>query len=168
MAHALFAQGTGVSLSSCGGQGLIESPAAALRTGQAECERQEAAAVAQALTVAAAAAALRVEIAMDGVTAHIDGRWQPPQVATRQGRRRSAPGEEPTLGPVLARRSVRLLGPADDVAMGIIQGRREAGWQPLPRGEILGDGAPWIWNLAEAHVPGGRQTLDSDQLSEPL
>jgi len=168
VANALFARCTGVSLSSCGGQGIIDSTAEDLRTWQAECERQEAEAVAQALTAAANAADLRVEIAMDGVTAHIDGRWQQPKVATIQVRRLSMPGEEPTLGPVLARRYVSILGPAEDLAMGIKQVLREAGWEPLPLGAILGDGAPWIWNLADAHFPGVRQTLDYYHLSEHL
>jgi hypothetical protein len=44
----------------------------------------------------------------------------------------------------------------------------DAGWKPLPVAEILGDGAPWIGHVAEAHVPGVRPTLDSDHLSEHL
>ncbi|HSF34103.1 MAG TPA: hypothetical protein VLK82_27065 [Candidatus Tectomicrobia bacterium] len=45
---------------------------------------------------------------------------------------------------------------------------REAGWERIPVGEILGDGAPWIWTVADAHVPGVRQTLDYYHLSEHL
>jgi hypothetical protein len=45
---------------------------------------------------------------------------------------------------------------------------REAGWDDIPVAEILGDGAAWIWNVADAHFPGVRQTLDYYHLSEHL
>jgi hypothetical protein len=168
VANTLFARCTGVILSSCGAQGIIESTAEDLKTWQAARERQETAAVADALAVGDGASDLRIEIAMDGVTAHIDGRWQQPKVATILVRQLNAEAEEPMLGAVLARRYVSVLGAADDLAVHIKQALREAGWEHLPLGEILGDGAPWIWNLAEAHFPGVRQTLDSYHLSEHL
>jgi hypothetical protein len=76
--------------------------------------------------------------------------------------------EEPTLGGILARRDVCGLGPAEELAVRIRQAIQEAGWEWIPIGEILGDGAPWIWKVADAYVPGVRQTLDDDHLSEPL
>jgi hypothetical protein len=166
VATTLFARCTGVTLSSCGAQGIIDRTAEDLRTWQAEREVQEARAVGHALAADTIAADLRVEIAMDGVTAHIDGRWQQPKVATMQVRQLAAPAEEPTLGAVLARRYVSVLGSAEDLALRITQVLREAGWEHIPVGEILGDGAPWIWNLADAHFPGVRQTLDYYHLSE--
>src|SRR3989304_4179899 len=42
----------------------------------------------------------------------------------------------------------------------------EAGWGGLPVAEVLGDGAPWIWNLAAALFPGVVQTLDWYHLRE--
>jgi hypothetical protein len=74
--------------------------------------------------------------------------------------------EEPTLGAVLARRDVGSLGSAEELAARLTQGIRETGWPRRPRGEILGDGAPWIWTGADAHFPGVRQTLDDDHLGE--
>jgi hypothetical protein len=167
-ANTLFAQCTGVRLSSQGAQGIIDSTAEDLRTWQAEREQQEAEAVGHVVSADANATALRVEIAIDGVTAHIDGRWQQPKVATIQVRQLAAPAEEPILGAVLTRRYVSVLGPAEDLAVCIKQALHEAGWEHLPLGEILGDGAPWIWNLADAHFPGVRQTLDYYHLSEHL
>jgi hypothetical protein len=120
------------------------------------------------VAAADSAAELRVEIAMDGVTAHSDGHWQPPKGATILVRQREAQAQTPTLGPVLARRYVSVLGSAEDLAVRIQQGLREAGWEHLSSGEILGDGAPWIWNLADAHFPRVRQTLDYYHLSEHL
>jgi hypothetical protein len=100
--------------------------------------------------------------------APIDGPWQEAKVGTILVRQLAVQPEAPTLGVVLARRDVGILGSGDDVAVRLIQVMREAGWERLPIGEMLGDGAPWIWTVADAHVPGVRQTLDSDHLSEPL
>jgi hypothetical protein len=113
-------------------------------------------------------AELRVEIAMDGVMAHIDGRWQEAKVGTILVRQLAAQAEEPTLGTVLARRYIGVLGSAADLALRITQAIREASWERIPVGEILGDGAPWIWTVADAHFPGVRQTLDYYHLSEHL
>jgi Uncharacterised protein family (UPF0236) len=168
VANALFERCTGVTLSSRGAQGIIDSTAEDLSSWQAERERQETAAVADAMVSGDGAADLRVEIAMDGVTAHIDGRWPQPKVATILVRQLETEAEEPTLGAVLARRYVCVLGSAEELAARITQVRRAAGWERLPIGEILGDGAPWIWKVADAYFPGVRQTLDYYHLSEHL
>ena len=168
VANDLLQRCTGVALSSRGTQGLLDSTAQDLQRCQAECERQEATGGVDALAAGDAAADLRVEVAMDGVMAHIDGRWQEAKVATILMRRLEAQAEEPTLGAVLARRYVAILGSAEELATGITQVIREAGWERLPIGEILGDGAPWIWKVADAHFPGVRQTLDYYHLSEHL
>jgi hypothetical protein len=157
-----------VTLSSCGAQGIIDSMAEDLRTWQAARARQETAAVGEALVWGDGMAELRVEVAMDGVMAHIDGRWQEAKVGTILVRRLEAEAEEPTLGAILARRYVGVLGSAEDLAVRINQVVREAGWERIPVGEILGDGAAWIWNVADAHFPGVRQTLDYYHLSEHL
>jgi hypothetical protein len=166
VANDLFRRCTGVALSSRGAQGLIDSTAQDLQRWQAERERQEVAGVVDALASGDAAADLRLEIAMDGVMAHIDGRWQEAKVGTILVRRLEAQAEEPTLGAILARRYVGVLGSAEDLAVRINQVIREAGWERLPLGEILGDGALWIWTVADTHFPGVRQTLDYYHLSE--
>jgi hypothetical protein len=168
VANALFARCTGVTLSSCGAQGIIDSTAEDLRTWQAEREVQEAEVVADALGAGEGMADLQVEIVMEGITAHIDARWQQPKVATILIRRLEVQAEEPTLGALRARRYVCVLGTADELAIRIKQVLREVRWERIPLGEILGDGAPWIWNAAEAHLPGVRQTLDDYHLSEHL
>ena len=87
-------------------------------------------------------------MARDGVTAHLDGRWPQPTGATLLGRPLGTPAEDPTRGAVLARRYVRVLGAADDVAVRLQQVLRAAGWAPMPLGASLGDGAPWPMGLA--------------------
>jgi hypothetical protein len=166
VAHDLLQRCTGVALSSRGAQGLIDSTAQDLQRWQAARETQEV--VADVVESGDSVADLRVEIAMDGVMAHIDGRWQEAKVATILVRRFEAPVEEPTLGAVLARRYVGVLGAAEELATRIQQVIRAAHWERIPVGEILGDGAVWIWKVADSHFPGVRQTLDDSHLSEHL
>jgi hypothetical protein len=168
VANDLLERCTGVVLSSCGAQGLIDSTAQDLQQWEAARDIQEAVAVVDALGVVGSATDLRVEIAMDGVMAHIDGRWQEAKVGTILVRRLEAQAEEPTLGAILARRYVGVLGSAEDLAVRLTQVIREAGWEHIPLGEIVGDGAHWIWTLANVHFPGVRQTLDYYHLSEHL
>jgi hypothetical protein len=167
-ANDLFHRCTGVALSSRGAQGIIESTAQDLQRWQAEHEGQEATAGAAALGSGDDVSELRVEMAMDGVMAHIDGRWQEAKVGTILVRRLAAQAKEPPLGAILGRRYVGVLGSAEELAVRRTQMIREAGGEHMPLGEIVGDGAPWIWTVAEAHVPGVRQTLDYDHRSEPL
>ena len=155
VANDLVERCTGVALSSRGAQGLIDSTAQDLQPWQAERGMPAAAAVVDALAAGDGAADLRVEIAMDGVMAHSDGRWQAVQVATLLVRRLDAQAEEPTLGTVIARRSVCVLGAAADLAARIKQAIGEAGWEPIASGEILGDGAPWIWTRGGYPRSGG-------------
>jgi hypothetical protein len=168
VANDLLHRCTGVALSSRGAQGIIESTAQDLQGWQAELERQEAEAVGDALGLGDDISELRLEVAMDGVMAHIDGRWQEARVGTILVRRLGSEAEEQTLGAILVRRYVGVLGSAEDLAVRITQGIREAGWERIPVGEILGDGAAWIWNVADTHFPRVRQTLDYYHLSEHL
>lgn len=169
IANDLFQRCTGVALSSRGAQGIIDRTAQDLRSWQTARETQEAEAVEEALTTRVDGAAdLRVEIAMDGVMAHIDGRWQETKVGTILVRRLEAQAEQPTLGAILARRDVRVLGTAEDLAVYIKQVIRGAGWGHIPLGAILGDGASWIWTVADTPFPGVRQILDYYHLSEHL
>jgi hypothetical protein len=168
VANDLFQRCTGVALSSRGAQGIIDSTAEDLRTWQATRETSEAESAADAFDSGNGLADLRVEIAMDGVMAHIDGRWQEAKVATMLVRRLEAASAEPTLGAILARRYVGVLGSAEELAACINQAIRDAGWDRSPVGEILGDGAAWIWKVADSHFPGVRQILDYYHLSEHL
>ena len=154
VANDLFQRCTGVAPSSHGAQGIIESTAQDLQRWQAEREREEAAAEAGAVGSGDDVSELRVEIAMDGVMAHIDGRRQEAKVGTILVRRLEAQAEEPTLGAILGRRYVGVLGSAEDLAVRLKQVSARPAGSTFPLGEIVGDGAPWIWTVADAHVPG--------------
>ena len=82
VANDLFQRCTGVALSSRGAQGIIDSTAGDLTAWQAARETQEAEAAGEALASSDGAVDLRVELAMDGVMAHIDGCWQEAKVGT--------------------------------------------------------------------------------------
>jgi len=168
VAHDLLQRCTGVALSSRGAQGIIDRTAEDLRTGQAVHERQETAAVEDALGGRDDRAELRLAVAMDGVMAHLDGRGQAAKMGPLLGRRLDAEAEEPPLGTILARRDSGGLGSAADLAVRLPQVIRVAGWERIPVGESLGEGAAWIWKVADAHFPGVRQTLDDYHLSEPF
>lgn len=105
---------------------------------------------------------------MDGVKAHIDGRWQEPQVAAVLVRWLPSQPQVPTRGAVLARRYVCVLGSAEALVGRIQEVIHQAGWEGIPVAEIVGDGAMWIWNVATEHFPGVRQALDYYHLSEHL
>jgi hypothetical protein len=156
VANDLFQRCTDVALSSHGAQGIIDSTAQDLRRWQATRERQEVVAGIDTLGAGDNRADLRMEIAMDGVMAHIDGRWQDVKVATILVRRLEAPAAEPTLGAVLTRHYVGLLGSAAELAVRLKRMIHEAGWKSIPLGEIVGVGAPWIWTVADAYFPGVR------------
>jgi hypothetical protein len=168
VANDLLARCTGVALSSRGAQGLIDSTAQDRQPWQAERERQEAWAVAGVVGADDNVSELRGESARDGVMAHMDGRWQDAKVGTILVRQLEAQAQEPTLGASLGRRYVGVLGSAEDLALRLTQVIREASWEPMPLGEMVGDGALWIWTGADAHCPGVRQTLDYYHLSEHL
>ncbi len=119
-----------------------------------------------AVLAGADAARLRLEVAMDGVKAHIEGRWQEPQVATILVRRLPERPKVPPRGAGLARHYVWVVGSAEDLGGRIKAVSREAGWEHIPVAEILGDGAAWIWHVATEHFRGVRQTVDYYHLSE--
>lgn len=81
VAHAILARFTGGALSSRGAQGLIDSSAADHCAWRRQAEGQDHTAVAEGLA-GQDASRLRLEMAMDGVKAPIDRRWQAPKVAT--------------------------------------------------------------------------------------
>jgi hypothetical protein len=166
-ANDIFQQFTGVDLSSRGGQSIIDSTAKDLREWR---EDREAGEVFKVSCLLARGEDLVLEVAMDGVMAHIDGDWHEAKVGTVLVRRRgekTASGE-PKLGKVEAQRYACVYGSPGELALEIKRTIREAGWDGVPIAEILGDGSKWIWNLAEKHFPGVPQTLDTWHLKQHL
>jgi hypothetical protein len=166
-ANDIFKKFTGVELSSRGGQSIIDSTA---RDIGAWREDREAGEVFKIAGLLGQGVDQVLEVAMDGVMAHLDGDWHEAKVATilvRHRGEKTAEGE-PKLGRVAARRYACVRGGPEELAVEIKKTIHEAGWGVIPVGEILGDGAHWIWNLAEKHFPGVPQTLDTYHLKEHL
>jgi len=166
-ANDIFQRFTGVELSSRGAQGIIDSTARDLREWREERESGE---VFKVSSLLAAGEDLVLEVAMDGVMAHIDGHWHEAKVGTILVRRRGDKTDEgePKLGEVVAQRYACVYGTPDDLAFEIKRAIREPGWEGIPIAAILGDGSHWIWNLAENHFPGVFQILDTWHLKEHL
>ncbi len=156
---------TGLRLSSCGAQSLLDRSAQDLRRWRQHQEQQDLQVVSELLE-RDDASRLRLEIAMDGGKAHIEGEWQEPKVATVVVRRLPPRRRPPTRGAVIARRYGCVLGSAEAFMQRIQVLLCEAVWQDIEVAEIVGDGAHWIWNAATRHFPGVRQTLDYYHLSE--
>lgn len=166
VSNDIFWRFTGVELSSCGAQSLIDSSAQDLAAWCRTQQAQENAVVKALLDDDAEACQLRLEIAMDGVKAHIDGRWQEPKVGTIVVRQLPNASPRPIRGAVVARRYVCVLGSAGELARRIKATIHQAGWQDIEVAEILGDGAAWMWNVTDVYFPGIPQTLDYYHLSE--
>jgi hypothetical protein len=165
LAADLFSQLTGVDLSSCGAQSIIES--VATEVGAWREKREDEGRSSPDPDPTGKAEDRGLEVSMDGVMVHVDGAWREAKVATIQVRQREEPGgPEPVLGSSPAKRLACTLGKPRDLARKILKTIREAGWEKLPVWEILGDGAPWIWKLAEKHFPGAPQRLDWYHLRE--
>ena len=163
----LLEQLTGVSLSSRGAQGLIDRTAEEMRKWREVREEKE---VAEIVELRESGEDIVLEVAMDGVMANVDGAWQEAKVATFHARRRGEKTEdgEPKLGRVVSRRYACVLGPPELLEVAIRQTMQEACLDDLEVAEVLGDGAPWIWNLATTLFPDAHQTLDVFHLREHL
>jgi hypothetical protein len=163
----LLERATAARLSPRGAQGVIESSARDVRRRREQREVFEDAAVReerQAIAEGRSGASLALEISMDGVMSHVDRSWHEAKLATVLVRRVdptvATKLDDERLGEVLARRYTCVLGGPQELGARVQELIRQAGWEDLPVAEILGDGAPWIWNLAQALWPGVRQTLD--------
>jgi len=163
----IFQQFTGVHLSSRGAQSIIDSTAKDILEWR---EDREAGEVFQVSCLLAKGEDLVLEIAMDGVMAHIDGDWHEAKVGSILVRVRGEKTDRglPKLGKVVAHRYACVRGGPEELAREIKRTIRESGWGRIPIAEILGDGSHWIWKLAEEHFPGVRQTLDTWHLKEHL
>lgn len=55
-----------------------------------------------------------------------------------------------------------------EFAWRVLREAERRGFERVPRRVILGDGAPWIWNLAEEHFPDAIQIVDRFHAKEKL
>ena len=157
MANDLLRRVTGRARSACEAQGIIASTAADHAQWRPDTAPQADATLPAVEGAEGGGASdgtqpCRLEMAIDGVKAHIDGRGQAPKVATLLVRRLPVQPEEPTRGPLVARRYLGLLG-SELLVTRIKSLSRDAGWVQIPVAEIRGDGTPWMWQIALLKAP---------------
>ncbi len=148
---------------------MIRSVAVDVRSGREAEEVVQESAVAAALKRDSTETTLGIELAMDGVMAHVNGAWREVKVATLLVREvlNTVPTDpEQRRGAVVARRYTSVLGGPKELADRVLALIHAAGWESVPVVEVLGDGAPWIWNLAETYFPTAHQVLDWWHLAE--
>lgn len=68
--------------------------------------------------------------------------------------------EEVVIAHAVEQTYVAHLGGAQPFAQKWFAEARRRNWLHVHHTQILGDGAPWIWNLAEEHFSGSQQTVD--------
>lgn len=57
---------------------------------------------------------------------------------------------------------------ADDFGKRLYQEAGKRGWGRAQKKVVMGDGAEWIWNIADEHFPGGVQIVDLDHARQHL
>lgn len=171
VAADLLERTTGVRISLHGLQAITETIGHDVRDQRERLDVREDRDVARALREPVRESVeIGLEIAMDGVMAHVDGAWREAKVGTVVVRRVDVDDEETEdrRGKVLARRHTCVLGPPEELGARLAELIESSGWTRIPVVEVLGDGAPWIWNLADELFPYAHQTLDSFHLREHL
>lgn len=101
-------------------------------------------------------AAERLYVTMDGSYAHVDGDWSEVRTgAVYEG----APGKEgvDTSGP---KRYVSAREKPESFGERLYVVAAQAGVHRAREKVVIGDGAPWIWKLADHHYPGATEIVD--------
>jgi hypothetical protein len=98
----------------------------------------------------------RLYVGMDGASAHIDGSWHEVKTGViYEGR----PGDDGIDG-VHNAVYVAAQEPAERFGSRLYLAAAQAGAQAAKQVVVIGDGAEWIWNLADHHYLGATQIVD--------
>jgi hypothetical protein len=107
---------------------------------------------------ATAAALLPLYVGIDGGMLFVEKRWQEVKLACLfRGEDRALVSKD--RGALVCRQTVAVRGPPEALAK-LLAARSLVVGADSRRVVVLGDGAPWIWNLAEEIFPGCTQILD--------
>lgn len=98
----------------------------------------------------------RLYVTLDGSHAHIDGAWHEVKTGVVFD---SVSGED-GLDACGAKAYVAAQEPAEAFGERVYQWAAQAGVEASEAVVVVGDGAEWIWNLAEHHYPQATQVLD--------
>jgi len=98
----------------------------------------------------------RLYVGMDGASAHIDAQWHEVKAGVIYEGRPDEQGIDEAHGAVY----VAAQEPAEQFGSRLYMAAAQAGVQVAKQTVVIGDGAEWIWNLADHHFLGATQILD--------
>jgi hypothetical protein len=98
----------------------------------------------------------RLYVAMDGSHAHIDGAWH----EVKTGTVFEAEADDRGIDTAGAQQYVSAQEPAERFGERLYAAAVECGVDRADDVVVIGDGAEWIWNLADEHYPGATQIVD--------
>ena len=108
------------------------------------------------ITPLVARAPNRLYVGMDGTSAHIDGSWHEVKTGVVYEGRPDEQGMDEACGAGY----VAAQEPAEQFGSRLYMAAAQAGVQVARESVVIGDGAEWIWNLADHHYLGATQILD--------
>jgi hypothetical protein len=97
-------------------------------------------------------------VGIDGGMIHVDRAWQEVKMFT-SFRAEDAIQSSPTRGALAVREVAAVRGPPEKLSA-VLEQRAETLTAGARTTVVLGDGAPWIWNLAAHHFPNRVEILD--------
>lgn len=98
----------------------------------------------------------RLYVEMDGSHAHIDGSWHEVKTGTVFETELDAAGKDRAV----RQHYVSAREPAERFGERLYAAAAERGVGGARETVVVGDGAEWIWNLADHHYPGATQIVD--------
>jgi hypothetical protein len=119
-------------------------------------EARRAAALAGDSSLGCEASPDRLYVEMDGSHAHIDGSWH----EVKTGMVFEAESDEDGIDTAGVKQYVSAQEPAERFGERLYTAAVEGGLVRAGEVVVIGDGAEWIWNLADHHYPGATQVVD--------
>ena len=108
------------------------------------------------ITLLVAEAPKRLYVGMDGTSAHIDGDWREVKTGVVYDAAEGKDGVDEATN----LRYVAAQEPADNFGHRLYVAAAQAGVEDAAEVVVIGDGAEWIWNLAQHHYPRAIQIVD--------
>ena len=98
----------------------------------------------------------RLYVGMDGTSAHIDGRWH----EVKTGVVFEGQADEEGVDRAVRQRYVAAQESSEPFGSRLYMLAAQAGVEWAGERVVIGDGADWIWNVANHHYPGATQVVD--------
>ena len=99
----------------------------------------------------------RLYVQADGTKAHIDGEWHDVKVGVIHDAKAD---DDDGIDRCIDKVYIAAQLPADAFGEKLYAQAAQQGWAQAPEQVVIGDGADWIWNLADMHFPQATQIVD--------